>query len=185
MGSISVGDRTLHLYKGHFLWRDNRPSPSSFRTMASRSSRRRSRGSRRAASSSFLPIVVLDGQKTGSKSRYENQLDRSSIYDGGEARHLTGGRHYQDRVDTSLSGSDMYGSYTNGGCAAGGGGAGNAMLPVLIAAIAAATFFLYNAILNAGKKRKRRQMDEDGGDKEEDHMVDLLLMGKICFDSLV
>ena len=180
MGSISVGDKTLHLYKGHFLWRDNRPAPSSFRTMASRSSRRRSRGSRRASSSSFLPVVVLDGQKTRSKSRYDNQLARSSIYDGGVAQHFTGGRHDQDRVDSLVSGSDMYGSYTNGGCGAEGGGAGNAMLPVLIVAIAASTYFLYTAILMAGKRRKRRNLGEDGGLKEEDHMVDLLLMGKIC-----
>ena len=168
MGSISVGDTTLHMYKGHFNWRNNRASPSSFRTMGSR---RRSRGSRRASSSSFLPVLVLDNENQYGRS----QVDRVGMYDGRGARHLPG----QDRMgDISSSGSDMYGAYS-GGCGCGGGG-DSATLPVIIAALAAATFFLYQAILMAGKRRrKRRDLGEQGGERQED--IEHFILKGMCY----
>ena len=181
MASISVGDRTLHLYKGDFLWRDSRPAPSSFRSIASKGSRRRATGSRRASAPSFLPVVVLGKQRSYDKRK--NSMENT--YGGRAARHVTGGRHDQQRMDdSSVSGSDMYGSSTSGGgCGCGGGGgAGNTNLPVLIAALAASVFFLNNAIIMAGKRRKKRQLQEYGVQNGEEDMGEQILIGKIKFD---
>ena len=100
------------------------------------------------------------------------------------ARHYTrgGGDHYHQEVDSAVSGSDMYGSYSGGygGCCCGGGS--DTSIPLLLAALAAATFFLFTAITMAGRRRKRRQFEEDeeGG---VDYVADIIWIGQTSSDS--
>ena len=90
MVSISVEDKTLQLYRGHFLWDKHSPVPSSFKAMGSGSSRRRSKGSRRA--SSYLPVVVLNNQQPHLESRSESKMQvktqkQSTSWFGKHSRH--------------------------------------------------------------------------------------------------
>ena len=94
------------------------------------------------------------------------------------------GRHFDD---SSMAGSDAYGSYSGGGCCCGGGGGGGLAVPLLIAAIAAATAFLFIAITMAGRRRRKRRRrgladGEEGTVHDEgygvDNIMDIVWIGK-------
>ena len=92
------------------------------------------------------------------------------------------GRHFDD---SSVAGSDAYGSHSGGGyggCCCGGGGGGGLAVPLLIAAIAAATAFLFIAITMAGRRRRKRRGLVDGEEGTEqdgvDNIMDIVWIGK-------
>ena len=94
------------------------------------------------------------------------------------------GRHFDD---SSVAGSDAYGSFSGGGCCCGGGGGGGLAVPLLIAAIAAATAFLFIAITMAGRRRRKRKRrgladGEEGIEQDEgygvDNIMDVVWIGK-------
>ena len=145
MVSISVGYRTLHLYRGEFLWDNSSPVPSSFITMGSR---RRSRGSRRG--SSYLPVVVLNSQQPYMESRSET-INRNQVQSYKKSTSWPGKFSINDHMRSSSSQS---GGYSGGGCSS------NANTLLLLTALAVATFILNQAIImNIGRKKRRFAQD--------------------------
>ena len=165
MVRISVGDKTLNLYRGDFLWDNSSPVPSSFLAMGSRSSRRRSRGSRRA--SSYLPVVVLNSQQPYLESRSDTN-NRKQVQTYKKSSNWPGKFSIQDLTfgllgspsspDPMRSSSSLSGSYSGGGCSSGG----NFDTLLFLAALAAAVFFLNQAItMNIGRKKRRFSQDSE------------------------
>ena len=191
MVSISVEDKTLHLYRGHFLWDNHSSVPSSFIAMGSRSSRRRSKGSRRT--SSYLPVVVLNGQQPLLESRSDTKTQvqtykKPTSWPGKFSIHdLTFGLlGSSSSSDPMRSSSSLSGSYSGGGCEYSSGGCnsgGNLNTLLFLAALAAAVLFLNQAItMNIGKKKRRFS---GGSDSSEDIYEGLLSFQRkwyfLCF----
>jgi hypothetical protein len=158
MVNISVGYRTLHLYRGEFLWDNSSPVPSSFITMGSR---RRSRGNRRR--SSYLPVVVLNSQQPYMESRSET-INRNQVQNYKKSTSWPGKFSINDltfgvlgsssNTDPMMSSSSQSGGYSGGGCSS----AANTLL--LLTALAVSAFILNQAIImNIGRKKRRFAQD--------------------------